>query len=661
MAWVVAAEVMFLAIYAQMVLTRHVGWGLVVYAMALGLGVWVIREDSRLLGKVRPLPVPPCNVQIWYRHRWRLLLLGVSAVATAVNVACSWDDTFETAGVVAWVVSVGAFVATFWERGRYENISLARLGISRDGWRLSWFAVAFLVVLGLGAGFHLWRLRQIPPEMGWDHLRNLLDVRDVVERGLRPSFFCRNNGREPWQFYWTAALIWLTGLPVGFYALKLGTAIAGLLIIPGVYLMARELYGRWVGLWAALFVCVASWPVILNRLGLRCPLGPLSCAWAFYFMLRGLRTGHRNDFLLLGLALGVGLYGYMAFRVIPLAVVVCWGVVWLAARRRELGRRLSLGNLVLTVLSTLLVFVPLGGFMLYHPQAFWLRTSWYMTMNKPAGPPLLVFLDNLKNLALMFHWRGDEVVLNTLLYEPVLDPILGGLMVVGLVTALGRIFSRRQRDSLTLGLLVVGVIALLPSALSLSFPNENPSVMRASCGIPVVFTLAALPVGVWTEGVARAWGQRWQRVLAWAGVLVLIVAVVWANGHRIFVRYPDGYRKVLVNTSEIAAAIWGFDAAIGSVDDAYVVDWPYWVDVRALAFELGLPDWSNQLENADQAVEHTGEEKARMYILHPSDEASLRRLCRLFPDGLTHTYRSQWGRDFVLYVVPSGMQTEGAP
>lgn len=100
---------------------------------------------------------------------------------------------------------------------------------------------------------------------------------------------------------------------------------------------------------------------------------------------------------------------------------------------------------------------------------------------------------------------------------------------------------------------------------------------------------------------------------------------------------------------------------IYSRDDAYVVDWPYWVDVRALAFELGRIDWSNQLENADQAAEHTGEEKARMYILHPSDEASLRRLRRLFPDGLTHTYRSQWGRDFVLYVVPSDTQTEGAP
>ena len=83
-----------------------------------------------------------------------------------------------------------------------------------------------------------------------------------------------------------------------------------------------------------------------------------------------------------------------------------------------------------------------------------------------------------------------------------------------------------------------------------------------------------------------------------------------------------------------------------------MVAWPRWLNVRSLAFELGRPGWSNQLGTADRASEHIGEERARMYVLHPADKAGLRRLCEFFPDGLTRTYRSQWGRDFVLYVVP---------
>ena len=93
--------------------------------------------------------------------------------------------------------------------------------------------------------------------------------------------------------------------------------------------------------------------------------------------------------------------------------------------------------------------------------------------------------------------------------------------------------------------LALYAVALLPSALSLSFPDENPSVMRTGNAIPVVFTLVALPVGVWTEGVARAWQRRRQRVLACPLVAVLVAALAWVNGQRVFVRYLEGYLEAL--------------------------------------------------------------------------------------------------------------------
>lgn len=93
---------------------------------------------------------------------------------------------------------------------------------------------------------------------------------------------------------------------MGFDALKLGTALVGVLTLPGVYLMVGEAVGWWVGLWATSFAAVASWPVILSRLGLRCPFAPLVSTWTFYLLLRGLRSGRRNDYLLLGLLLGAG-------------------------------------------------------------------------------------------------------------------------------------------------------------------------------------------------------------------------------------------------------------------------------------------------------------------------------------------------------------------
>ena len=129
--------------------------------------------------------------------------------------------------------------------------------MSREGWRLSWTALAVIVLIVIGAGFRFWRLDELPPEMTSDHVEKLLDVHDVVV-GKRPIFFERNTGREPWQFYWTWMFIRLFHLETKYLALKLGTAAVGLLMLPGVYLLGRDLFGRWVGLWATLFAAVAS-------------------------------------------------------------------------------------------------------------------------------------------------------------------------------------------------------------------------------------------------------------------------------------------------------------------------------------------------------------------------------------------------------------------
>ena len=528
------------------------------------------------------------------------------------------------------------------------------------GWRfhLSWFAVGVGIVVCIGLGFRLWQLDANPPVTNYDHIKNLTDVYGVLHAGYRPLFFLMNNGREPLAFYVTAALVRLTGLPVGFYALKLSSVLMEVAILPAVYLLGRELYGRWGGFWALFFTAVASWPVILARLGLRCSLAPMISAWVFYVTIRGLRTGRRNDFLLLGLLLGLGLYGYTASRIIPLAVVAAWMVGWAIGRRDEHFPRLRMSNIALCILTAGLVFLPLGLFMAFHPTSFWNRVLWYLVYNDPAGPSGVILLENLKNLLLMFHWRGDTVVWSSLPGEPVLDPVMGGLMVLGLVTLMMRllapIFPRGEKARYA-ALLAGGFVALLPSALSLSFPEENPSVLRTCCAIPVVFTIVAGPIAIWTERVWRAWPRLWMRGVVGVSLALLTFSVIRLNSVRVFETYVASYRAVTTDLSEIVTAIRGFEATLGSTDDVYVVAWPNWVDGTALAFELGLPpDWSrHQLENAGQASAHAHQSQARMYILHPNDVAGLHVLKTLFPNGLTRRVSSRWGpaHDFVLYVV----------
>lgn len=629
------------AVLAQVLLTTNHFWaGVGLYAVAIC--AWLCSTRSLWPGKTVETAG---NDQAWRLSRLQREGLYIGLLAAGINVFASLgQDTFLGVGVIAWGISILALVIVFWEKRPRVNPTTRR--ITPKTIHITWLELLFLATLLLGTFFRAWHLQQTPPEMTMDHANNLLDIRDVVENGERPIFFYRNTGREPLQFYWTAALIWITRHPIDFTILKAGTALAGLLTLPGIYLLAREMYGRTVGLWAMGFAAVASWPVILSRLGLRVAFAPLFSTWAFYYFMRGLRRGKRESFLLLGLFLGAGLYSYTAFRVVPLAVAYVWLTLNMTEASRELRANLNWHNLGLVVIMAALVFVPLGAFALTHPYNFWGRSAWYMNNLTTAAP--FVFLGNIKNVLLMFNWRGDLVPFNTLPYEPVLDPILGALFVLGVVMAIRR--AVKKEGSLTFAILLLGIAALLPSTLSVKYPGENPSVMRTSCAIPIVFTLAALPVSTWVTNLSTIPRTKISKVATNALLGGLACALVATNAQRVFVRYPQAYRAAIANTSEIAQAIRCFDAVIGNVTDAYVVAGPGWIEDDALAFELGLPAWSNTLKTVGPASNNVT--ASRMYILHPDNGKGLQNLRSLFPTGLLHIYTSQYGKRFIVYLVP---------
>ncbi|MFN2138396.1 MAG: hypothetical protein ACK2UK_20740, partial [Candidatus Promineifilaceae bacterium] len=80
-----------------------------------------------------------------------------------------------------------------------------------------------LTIMLLATFYRFYRLQAVPLEMTSDHVEKILDVQDILD-GQRPIFFTRNTGREMFQFYLTAAIINLTGLPNSHLALKVGTA-----------------------------------------------------------------------------------------------------------------------------------------------------------------------------------------------------------------------------------------------------------------------------------------------------------------------------------------------------------------------------------------------------------------------------------------------------
>jgi 4-amino-4-deoxy-L-arabinose transferase-like glycosyltransferase len=565
---------------------------------------------------------------------------------------------FTDAGAIAWAASVICFLLAFWQSGKtlgeWGDRILSKINGLRDGVRvdLRWGQIGLVAVLLLGAFFYFFRLDSIPAEMTSDHVEKLLDVNDILE-GHAPVFFLRNTGREPFQFYLTSAIILASHLPLGHLALKLGTATFGWLTITITYLLAREMFDSVVALFAAFFMAVSHWMVTISRMGLRFPLTPFFAALACLFLLRALKYQRQNDFLITGLVLGVGLYTYIPSRVLPLLALI-WILAWaVVCDWRDLNKNDLLFKSALLFGCAVIVFLPLMRFSLDFPDQFWSRALTRVSDSEThvQTGTIPVLISNLGNLALMFNQTGDSAWPNNIPYSPALDTIAGGLIVLGIGIAGYRALVRREPIAL---LLLIAFMALVsPSALSIAFPIENPSNVRAGGAIPFVSILVALPIATFARSLFSSLTRRSKG--PFLGGLILssiLIPMIYQNYIWYFLSFDKSYRSFAQNTSEAAAVINGFAKSTGDIQHAYHVAYPHWFDSRAIAIQIGDIRWHNYSLDANDLID-AGETSNLLFVVNSHDKENMAKLSSRYPNGQTFEVKSRTPeKDFTIFYVP---------
>jgi hypothetical protein len=579
-------------------------------------------------------------------QRWRALFLAASAVL-ALLAYDGFAGNSLAGGFWFWLGSVFYFVAAVADRPSARRVR-SPLAV----------AVALLGITACGAFSRFYLLDTIPAEMTSDHAEKLLDVHDVLN-GWRPIFFPRNTGREGLQFYLTAALIRLGPLTEGHLALKVGTAFFGAITVPLTYFLGRELYGRLAGLYAASLLAISHWHVAISRVGLRFPFTAAFTAPALTFLFRALRDNRRNDWLAAGLILGVGLHTYTAMRVVPLlfALLVLLKVgadVLASVRKQPAAGATSLStsfwqNVVFSALLALLAFLPLLRFMTEAPHLFWYRTA---SRAQGALAPVALwttFWSNVKNAMLMFNYRGDVVPANTIPGSPQLDIVTGALFLLGAAYLLWRGLACGDRRAVYV-LASFGAL-LVPSVLSLAYPEENPSAVRAGGAIPVVMLIAALPLSLMTAAASDRIPGRTGRLfpILPAGLVLLAIAL---NADWYFNRYRLHELAASWNATEIGAVARAFVEEGGELNHVYHVAFPHWVDTRNIGINAGQVTWENAVLDLEDIAYHTLSPAPKLYLLHPQDYEAARRLQELYPVGHLDRYDSpRPGKDFLVFRV----------
>ncbi len=642
-----------LALFAQRALEppdRSLNAGIVFYILALGVILWAQLRGQLALPNVTEPEYRSDLLTV------RMIPMVGSIIFGLLAFLSFGGNRFTGMNLILWLMSLVLFCYAFWVFDETaipwrERLRIVINNINIRGLTFAPWTLLVLGVFALSAFFRLYLLDSIPSEMFSDHAEKLLDVSDILE-GQYSIFFTRNTGREAFQMYLTAAVIKFFGTGLSFISLKLGTALAGLFSLPFIYLLGKEIANRRVGLLAMAFAGIAYWPNVISRVALRFTLYPFFAAPTLYFLIRGLRRGNRNDYLLAGLFLGLGLHGYSPFRFVPFVVLAAIGVYLLHHRSKKEGQQ-TMGGLVVLTFSSLLIFTPLLRFALSNLDSFSYRMLTRMTEVEASftSPAWQIFLKNFWDAITMFFWDDGEIWVHSVTHRPALGIVSAALFFLGSVLLTVRYLQKR--NWVDLFLLISIPLLMMPSILSLAFPAENPSLNRTGGALIPVFLIVGLALdGLLTTLKGSLNNPLGGRLLAW-GVGILLLA--WSstqNYDLVFRQYRNYFSLASWNTSELGAIIRQFGDTVGTQDSAWVVPYPHWVDTRLVGIRAGVPGRDYALW-PEQLSETLDDPRVKMFIFKPEDTIALETLRDLYPSGSMQLYDSPIeGKDFNIYFVP---------
>lgn len=348
----------------------------------------------------------------------------------------------------------------------------------------------FGLILIIAGTLRLANIKNAPPGLYPDEAMNGNNALEALETGEFKVFYPENNGREGLFINILAGSVALFGNEP--WALRIPSAIFGILTVIGIYFLARELFkNERVALLAAFLTATSFWHIVFSRIAFRAIMAPFFLVWATYFALLALRKSKNTPaarYLTIaavgGLFLGAGLHSYIAYRIMPLIFLALIPFHWKEKKFYAVAAVFALFALV--------AFLPLGIYFLNNPQDFFGRTTQISVFD--ADSPLKeIALNTIKTIG-MFFVAGDYNWRHNFAGRPELYWPVSVLFAIGAAYTLITLFRKQswkpggQAEPLLLLSLWFG-FAMAPVVIS----NEGiPHALRAILMIPPVFIFAAV-------------------------------------------------------------------------------------------------------------------------------------------------------------------------
>lgn len=347
------------------------------------------------------------------------------------------------------------------------------------------FALLLLFGIIIIASFlRLYNISGAPPGLYPDEAMNGNNALEALSTGQFKTFYPENNGREGFFINLQAISIAIFGNEP--WALRLVSALFGILTVMGVYVLTRELFlpakqshmeeGREtrmrrhekIALLAAFCIATSFWHINFSRIGFRAIMAPFFMTWGTYLTLKiarklgefkvrqqaGMVTpelGAPSVFAIpkektywgldlytllfagaAGFVFGLGFNSYIAYRImplIPMAMFVYWYLSMKDARK-ELAK-----TFVIFAAAAAFAVLPLIWHFTANPQDFFGRTSQISVFS--AEHPIFSLVINIGKTIGMFYVQGDMNWRHNLAGRAELFWPVGIMFLVGIFGAIG--------------------------------------------------------------------------------------------------------------------------------------------------------------------------------------------------------------------------------
>ncbi len=215
------------------------------------------------------------------------------------------------------------------------------------------------IILILAAVLRFSFLNSVPISLNWDEVSMGYTAYSVMktgadEWGSKLPLFFRSYGEWKSAVYIYLIIPFIKILGLNAWAVRLPSAIAGVLAVYLTYLIGRKLYSERVGMWSAFLLAVSPWHLMLSRPGFEASVALTLVLAGIYFFLRSAdNTQYAIPYTLYSAILfGLAPHTYNSAKlVVPLLVL--W-LIWQSRLYKDLKKTaLFLGILAVFALPIL--------------------------------------------------------------------------------------------------------------------------------------------------------------------------------------------------------------------------------------------------------------------------------------------------------------------